>query len=97
MQNILFSQISLEDLKAAISEVVKAEVERLNLHKPEPSAEYISRKESARILGITLPTLNDWSKRGIIPSYRIESRVRYKKAEVEDSLRRVQTIKHSRR
>ena len=73
------------------------EVEKLNLYKkPEPQTEYITRKETARILGVSLPTLNDWSKRGIIPSYRISSRVRYKKEDVLNSLDLVKTIKHRR-
>lgn len=96
MKNILFSEISLEELKTAISEAVKSEVNKLNLHKPPSETEYITRQETAEILGISLPTLNDWSKRGIIPSYRIASRVRYKKAEVENSLSQVHSLKYGR-
>lgn len=80
----------------AIQGAVKTEIEKLNLSKPETPTEYITRKDTAGILGISLPTLNDWSKRGVIPSYRIASRVRYKRAEVMNSLTKVHSLKYGR-
>ena len=56
--------------------------------------ELITRKQTAKIIGISLPTLNEWSKRGVIPSYRIGTRVRYKKDEVMSCLTKVKTIKY---
>lgn len=51
-----------------------------------PKTELLNRNEVAKLLQISLPTLNAWSKAGRIPSYRIGSRIRYKKNEVLDSL-----------
>jgi excisionase family DNA binding protein len=96
MNDLILSSLSLAEFKTVISEAVKCEVEKINFHKPEHPTEYITRKQTAEILGISLPTLNDWSKKGIIPSYRIASRVRYKKAEVLNSVNKVQTIKYGR-
>lgn len=96
MTQTLFTQISKEELMTAIQGAVKNEIEKLNLSKPETITEYITRKDTAGILGISLPTLNDWSKRGIIPSYRIASRVRYKRAEVLNSLQKVHSLKYGR-
>ncbi len=95
-QNLILTQIPLQNLITAISDAVKTEFEKLNHKQPEPVTEYITRKATAEILGISLPTLNDWSKRGVLPSYRIASRVRYKKGEVLNSLSLVQTIKYRR-
>ena len=39
----------------------------------------LNHAEVASMLKISLPTLNEWSKRGIIQSYRIGSRVLYKR------------------
>lgn len=87
MENFIMSSIPLNELITVISETVKIEFERQNnLSTPPPESEYISRKTTAQILGISLPTLNDWSKRGLIPSYRIASRIRYKKDEVLNSV-----------
>lgn len=87
MTNLLMSSYSLQELTTVISETVKIEFERQNkLSTPPPDNEYLTRKETARILGVSLPTLNDWSKRGLLPSYRIASRIRYKKEEVLNSV-----------
>lgn len=42
----------------------------------------ITRTEAAQMLGVTLPTIYDWTKKGIISAYRIGNRVRYKHTEV---------------
>lgn len=87
MDNILLSSIPLNELKTVISETVKKEFETINnSQKPESDNDYLSRKETCKILGISLPTLNDYTKRGLVPSYRIGARVRYKKEEVLKSL-----------
>ena len=87
-----------EELKIAVSEAVIAEFAKFaSLQKPQSETEYITRKETALILGISLPTLNDWSKNGIIPSNRIATRVRYKKSDIEASLDKVQSLKYSRK
>lgn len=85
--NLILSSIPLPELIAVISETVKIEFERQNhLSTPPTENEFITRKQTAQILGISLPTLNDYTKRGVIPSYRIGTRVRYKKEEVLKSL-----------
>jgi excisionase family DNA binding protein len=47
---------------------------------------YYSRKEVARMLQISLPTLNDWTKLGWLKSYKIGNRVLYKREEVEEAV-----------
>ncbi len=89
-----FIVVSKEDLTSTISSVLKEELKDLNPVKQKEEKEYITRKEVAKLLGISLPTLNDWSKKGVIPSYRIQSRVRYIKAEVLECLKKVNTIKY---
>lgn len=44
--------------------------------------EVFSRKEAAKFLGITLVTLRDWTKRGLLKSGNIGSRVFYKKSDL---------------
>ena len=64
-----------------------------NHSKDSNPDELITRKEAAIILGISLPTLHDYTTRGVIPAYRIGSRVRFKKVEIIDCLQKVQTKK----
>ncbi len=87
MQDLIFSPIPISELTAVIQMTVKREFETINnSQKPEPDNDYLSRKETCKILGISLPTLNDYTKRGLVPSYRIGARIRYKKEEVLKSL-----------
>ena len=51
--------------------------------------DYISRQDAADILGVSLHTLNAWTKDGKVPAYRIGSRVRYIRSEVESSLKKI--------
>lgn len=48
----------------------------------EQSEKFLTRGEVARLLKITLPTLHDWTKKGLLKAYRIGNRIRYKEAEV---------------
>lgn len=42
----------------------------------------LTRQETSKMLSVSLVTLWDWDKKGLIPSYRIGNKVRYKKSEV---------------
>jgi excisionase family DNA binding protein len=52
---------------------------------------YLTRKEVAAKYHITLSTLNDWTKRGIIKGYRIGRRVLYKMTEIDAGLKVIDT------
>lgn len=96
---IILSGITFDELQDSFKSIVKTEVERIisNLPTtPEPLPEYITRKETAEILGISLVTLNDWTKNGTIPASRIGSRIRYLRADVYNSLKQVETLKYRR-
>jgi excisionase family DNA binding protein len=97
MQNTLLSPIPLDELRNLISESVKVEVEKISsLYKPTNQTELITREETSQLLGISLPTLNSWTKLGVLPSYRIATRVRYKREEVLNSVSKVESIKYGR-
>ena len=96
---IILSGISFDQLQDSIRTTVKNEVEQIIKNLPtsqEPAPELITRKETAHILGISLPTLNIWTSTGIIPAQRIGTRVRYKRADVYNSLKDVETLKYRR-
>lgn len=65
------------------------------LPPPEPPAqeELLTRKQTAKLLGITLPTLRKYTCDGLIPGYRIGTRVRYKRSEVIGALQAMQVRK----
>lgn len=42
----------------------------------------LTRQETADLLSISLVTLWEWTKKDIVPAYRIGNKVRYKKQEI---------------
>jgi excisionase family DNA binding protein len=98
MKQILFQGIDLSEFKNLISEVFD---EKLKDHQHrEPASNkpnLLSRSEVARMLRVSLATLNDWSKRGLIQSYRIGNRILYKQEEIVCALEAVRNQKHKRR
>lgn len=91
MQNVIL--ITETDLRTLLSETVKKEMEFFRPEEQPKDNTLLTRQETAKILGISLPTLNNYSKEGKIPSYRIGSRIRYKKQEVISSLSSIQNSK----
>lgn len=53
---------------------------------PEILSGYITRREVAKLFQISLVTVHDWTKKGILQAYKIANRVYYKQSEVESSL-----------
>ena len=100
MQNeIILSGISFEQLQDSFRTIVQSEVQKIVsglTTAPEAAPELITRKETAVILGISLPTLNEWTKNGIIPAQRIGTRIRYSRANVYASLKDIETLKYRR-
>lgn len=58
--------------------------------EPKPE-KLLTRMETARLLGVTLPTVYDWTKKGVLTAYRIGNRIRYKHAEIMDTLEKNKT------
>lgn len=42
----------------------------------------LTRQETASLLSVSLVTLWDWTKKDIVPAYKIGNKVRYKKQEI---------------
>ena len=57
--------------------------------KPQTKTILLTRKEVAKLLEISLPTLWTWTNKGILTSYRIGNKVRYKENEVLEALQRI--------
>lgn len=54
--------------------------------KPQSKTILLTRKEVAKMLDISLPTLWAWTNKGILISYRIGNKIRYKENEVLEAL-----------
>ena len=98
MSTILLS-IQEPELKTIIQDAVKNVLVGV-VPTPQPkdlAPELFTRAKTAEYLGVSLPTLNDWTKNGIVKGYRIAGRVRYKLTDVENALKEIETYKNKRR
>lgn len=92
MQNVILSTIPYPELQTFISDTVQTAVQTATAHlQPKEQTEFLTRRETAHLLGISLVTLNEWTKEGKVKGYRVGSRVRYKRHEVEQSLQTIKT------
>jgi len=97
VSSILFSPISLSSLEEMIDKVVNNALAKQVTFSPLQKTgavtqnQFLTRKEAAKLLGVSLVTLDEWSKTGVIAAYRISSRVRFKRDELEDSLQLMDT------
>jgi excisionase family DNA binding protein len=91
MNNQIFSSLPLEQLKIEISQEILDRITPLlqSVNNSTPTTELLTRKEASKLLGVSLPTLLDWTNSGKIIGYRIASRVRYKRSELENSLAQI--------
>ena len=48
--------------------------------------QYLTREEVSELLKISLSTIHNWTKRGILLPYQIGGRVYYKASEIESSM-----------
>ncbi len=95
MQQLILSPITRDELKLDFREVVQQEIKRLfaSLMEQQPitAPKYLTRKDTAKRLGVSLPTLNEWTKTGLVQGYRISSRIRYKESELDAALLQIKT------
>jgi excisionase family DNA binding protein len=92
---ILFTGITVNDLLLRIEQIVDAKISVFPQTQKSQS-DYISRKEVAKLLRISLPTLHDWTKLGLLKSYKLGTRVLYKESEVKEALEKVPSYKHKK-
>jgi excisionase family DNA binding protein len=93
MQDVILSQIPLQDLKAEIAEAVRATlipVINAAINPPQDDG-FLTRVQTAKLLGVSCPTLLDWTRKGRVPGHRIGKFIRYKRSEVESSLKAIKT------
>jgi excisionase family DNA binding protein len=85
MQQIFLQGFTPSDLFSRIEEIIDSRLKHLTT-PPEVKTEFLSRKEVSILLKITFPTLNEWTKQGLLTSYKIGNRVLYKTEEVHSSI-----------
>ena len=95
----MIEQIAWEDAKTELREIVREEIARVPQNKTE-TVRLLTRRELAKKLKISLPTLHKHINTGKFPAYKINGRVLFRYDEVMESLtknRVVPVISNSRK
>lgn len=97
MQKHILLAIPLAEFESLIRSCVRAELEAHPKEETNTTVEYLSAKQAAAMLRISLPTLRKYTHDSLFKAYRIGRAVRYRRNEVEQSLPSMRTVKYSRR
>jgi len=79
-------EITSQDLLKTIRSCIKEEFKTIQIPKNEKDIVWLTRKNAAKYFGVSLVTIHNWTKEGILTSYKISNRIRYKKSELESIL-----------
>lgn len=88
MDNIILSQIPVDDLLSLVKQAVREEINgNISTEKKSVNEPPVTTKQLCKYLGISEPTAIRWRQKGKIPFFQIGSAVRYDKNEVMEALR----------
>lgn len=96
MAKITLQTFEVADFEKVINKALGKAFKDFPLHQTKEKLELLSRKETAKTLCISLPTLNQWTKDGVITAYRIGNRVLYKIEDIKSALKEVKVLKFNR-
>jgi len=92
MAKITLTQFELSDIKKIVEEVLEKQLKGFSTPEKK-ELKLLTRKDTSKLLCISLPTLHEWTKSGIVKAHRIGNRVLYKQEEVIQALNQIQTSK----
>ena len=93
---MILSQFTLDELTEKICDRLKPEFQNFAPPQPSQQEELLTSKQSAKILGVSLPTLHKWKTEGRLKFYRIATRVRFKRSELLSAMQTVSNKKGGR-
>jgi excisionase family DNA binding protein len=99
MENQILFSISLDEFEALQKNWIKDVLNEVNQNEASVKSELpelLTRKLTAKYLGISLVSLYHWTKEGKLQSYKISGRIRYKRDEILKAIREVKNLKYKR-
>lgn len=92
MTKIVLHSFELSDIRKVVEEVLENKLKGFSTPQ-KTELKLLTRKDTAKFLCISLPTLHEWTKTGIVKAHRIGNRVLFKQDEVNQALHQIQTSK----
>jgi hypothetical protein len=97
MDQILLNGITIDELIKKLGDLIDSRIENISsINSNKNKIKFLTRNEVSQLLKISLPTLNTYSKDGVLQSYKIQNRVLYKQEEVENALHMVTNLKNKK-
>ena len=90
MANVMLHTFELSDFEKVVEKVLERKLKSF-IPQEREKLTLLSRKDTAKLLCISLPTLHDWTKTGVVKAHRIGNRILYKLEEVNQALNQIQT------
>jgi hypothetical protein len=90
----LIQSVTVEEFSETLRQVVREELSALQ--PKQPTSNYLTRIEVSKLLKISLPTLNEYTRKGLIRGSRIGSRILYLESDIISSVTDIPTIKYRR-
>jgi hypothetical protein len=85
--SVLIHNATVDEICEKICKAVLEEILKQKTQSSPDEEEHYTRKETAKKLRISLPTLNTYTKNGLLKSYSIGNRILYSKMEVEEAIK----------
>ena len=84
---VQIESIEAKELFAKIDQLQEQikELQRETINKTL-AEKFLTRKDIAKLFGISNPTIQDWSRKGILKAYKVANRVYFKADEIEQVL-----------
>lgn len=100
MTELVLHSTPTAELKSFIATTIKAELQAYNKERfeEEQRNRLYTRTEVSKMLGITLKTLDQYSKENVLPRIMIGKNIRYKQSDIDTLLAKgMSNIKYQRR
>jgi excisionase family DNA binding protein len=87
MIETVLKEISPDELKQLLAEVVAEELNRIKSKEPvQEDDKLIKIDEVSKLLNVSLVTIHSWKKTGKLPFYKISNKIYFKKSEILEAL-----------
>ena len=87
-QEVFLWGLTPQEFQKMLINALEQVLEPLKPAKESRSIELLTRKETAELLRISLPTLADWTQQGIIHAIRMGRRVFYLVSDIQNALKK---------
>lgn len=91
----MIQSITPDELTQTIRQIVREEL--AGFQPTEPELKFYTRDEVCKLLKISLPTLGEYVKMGIIKGSRIGTRILFNELDIRNAAREIPSMKYRRR